>query len=110
MRRNSPTAAELLISDDRELTAEEKLGFACQGTWMDPPVYAIVARNGKEIACIWIESIRQGPSLCQREGHVPDEADVVVDFLPLQESYSCDFECVAVYFSGDVNAQVVGLS
>ncbi|MFC5865389.1 VOC family protein [Acidicapsa dinghuensis] len=28
---------------------EEKLGFACQGTWMDPPVYAIVARDGQAI-------------------------------------------------------------
>jgi uncharacterized glyoxalase superfamily protein PhnB len=25
---------------------EEKLGFGCQGTWQDPPVYAIVARDG----------------------------------------------------------------
>ena len=23
----------------------DKLGFACLGTWMDPPVYAIVARD-----------------------------------------------------------------
>lgn len=28
---------------------EEKLGFGCVGTWMDPPVYAIVARDGHEI-------------------------------------------------------------
>lgn len=28
---------------------EEKLGFECQGTWMDPPVYAIVARDGHAI-------------------------------------------------------------
>lgn len=24
----------------------EKLGFACLGTWQEPPVYAIVARDG----------------------------------------------------------------
>lgn len=24
---------------------EQKLGFECVGTWMDPPVYAIVARD-----------------------------------------------------------------
>ena len=28
---------------------EEKLGFACQGTWLDPPEYAIVARDGQAI-------------------------------------------------------------
>jgi catechol 2,3-dioxygenase-like lactoylglutathione lyase family enzyme len=26
-----------------------KLGFACLGTWLDPPVYAIVARNQQVI-------------------------------------------------------------
>ena len=24
---------------------KDKLGFTCQGTWLDPPVYAIVARD-----------------------------------------------------------------
>jgi len=28
---------------------KEKLGFECMGTWQDPPVYAIVARDGKAI-------------------------------------------------------------
>ena len=28
---------------------EEKLGFACRGTWHDPPVYAIVARDEHRI-------------------------------------------------------------
>jgi uncharacterized glyoxalase superfamily protein PhnB len=27
----------------------DKLGFACLGTWQDPPVYAIVARDGQRI-------------------------------------------------------------
>ena len=27
----------------------DKLGFACRGTWHDPPVYAIVARDGHAI-------------------------------------------------------------
>lgn len=27
----------------------EKLGFECVGTWLDPPVYAIVARNDRAI-------------------------------------------------------------
>ena len=27
----------------------DKLGFACVGTWADPPVYAIVARDGHRI-------------------------------------------------------------
>jgi len=28
---------------------QEKLGFECLGTWMDPPVYAIVARDRQAI-------------------------------------------------------------
>jgi uncharacterized glyoxalase superfamily protein PhnB len=28
---------------------KDKLGFECQGTWLDPPVYAIVARDGHAI-------------------------------------------------------------
>lgn len=28
---------------------KDKLGFACIGTWDDPPVYAIVARDGHRI-------------------------------------------------------------
>ena len=28
---------------------QEKLGFECVGTWHDPPVYAIVARDRREI-------------------------------------------------------------
>lgn len=28
---------------------EDKLGFACVGKWMDPPVYAIVSRDGVAI-------------------------------------------------------------
>ena len=28
---------------------EETLGFGCLGTWHDPPVYAIVARDGQKI-------------------------------------------------------------
>ena len=28
---------------------QEKLGFQCLGTWMDPPVYAIVARDERAI-------------------------------------------------------------
>ena len=28
---------------------KEKLGFACLGTWQDPPVYAIVARDQRAI-------------------------------------------------------------
>jgi catechol 2,3-dioxygenase-like lactoylglutathione lyase family enzyme len=27
----------------------DKLGFDCVGTWQDPPVYAIVARDGRAI-------------------------------------------------------------
>lgn len=27
----------------------EKLGFKCQGTWQDPPTYAIVARDNRTI-------------------------------------------------------------
>ena len=27
----------------------DKLGFGCRGTWHDPPVYAIVARDQREI-------------------------------------------------------------
>ena len=28
---------------------KHKLGFECLGTWQDPPVYAIVARDGRRI-------------------------------------------------------------
>lgn len=28
---------------------KDKLGFKCLGTWQDPPVYAIVARDGQPI-------------------------------------------------------------
>lgn len=28
---------------------KERLGFECLGTWLDPPVYAIVARGGHAI-------------------------------------------------------------
>jgi uncharacterized glyoxalase superfamily protein PhnB len=28
---------------------QEKLGFHCLGTWMNPPVYAIVERDGQRI-------------------------------------------------------------
>jgi uncharacterized glyoxalase superfamily protein PhnB len=28
---------------------KEKLGFECLGTWNDPPVYAIIARDGQVI-------------------------------------------------------------
>ena len=28
---------------------KDKLGFECLGTWQDPPVYAIVARDGQPI-------------------------------------------------------------
>jgi uncharacterized glyoxalase superfamily protein PhnB len=28
---------------------QDKLGFACLGTWQDPPVYAIVARDERAI-------------------------------------------------------------
>jgi uncharacterized glyoxalase superfamily protein PhnB len=28
---------------------KDKLGFECSGTWQDPPVYAIVERNGHRI-------------------------------------------------------------
>jgi uncharacterized glyoxalase superfamily protein PhnB len=28
---------------------KEKLGFECLGTWLDPPVYAILARDGHAI-------------------------------------------------------------
>lgn len=27
----------------------DQLGFACEGTWLDPPVYAIVVRDGQHI-------------------------------------------------------------
>ena len=39
----------LFFTTDIQKTLEyyrEKLGFECLGTWQDPPVYAIVARNG----------------------------------------------------------------
>lgn len=32
---------------------KDKLGFECQGTWLDPPVYAIVTRDEHAIHFRW---------------------------------------------------------
>jgi uncharacterized glyoxalase superfamily protein PhnB len=39
----------------------EKLGFECLGTWQDPPVYAIVARDGHRIHFRSAEPPAQNP-------------------------------------------------
>jgi catechol 2,3-dioxygenase-like lactoylglutathione lyase family enzyme len=38
-----------------------KLGFGCVGTWQDPPVYAIVARDEHRIHFRWAEAPRPNP-------------------------------------------------
>jgi catechol 2,3-dioxygenase-like lactoylglutathione lyase family enzyme len=40
----------------------EKLGFACLGTWRDPPVYAIVARDRYAIHFRWAEPPTPNPN------------------------------------------------
>ncbi|MFP5226291.1 MAG: bleomycin resistance protein [Acidobacteriota bacterium] len=40
---------------------EKKLGFACVGTWQDPPVYAIVARDAQKIHFRCAEPPRANP-------------------------------------------------
>ena len=42
-------APQFFTTDLRATLAyySDKLGFECLGTWNDPPVYAIVARDGK---------------------------------------------------------------
>ena len=39
----------------------DKLGFDCVGTWQDPPVYAIVARDGHRIHFRWAEPSASNP-------------------------------------------------
>jgi hypothetical protein len=39
----------------------DKLGFECIGTWQDPPVYAIVARDEHRIHFRYAESGRPNP-------------------------------------------------
>jgi uncharacterized glyoxalase superfamily protein PhnB len=38
-----------------------KLGFACLGTWQDPPVYAIVGRDEHRIHFRWAEAPTPNP-------------------------------------------------
>jgi uncharacterized glyoxalase superfamily protein PhnB len=38
-----------------------KLGFGCVGTWQDPPVYAIVARDDQRIHFRWAEAPTPNP-------------------------------------------------
>ena len=38
-----------------------KLGFGCVGTWQDPPVYAIVARDEHRIHFRWAEAPTPNP-------------------------------------------------
>jgi len=44
-------APQFFTTDLRATLAyyQDKLGFECPGTWHDPPVYAIVARDGQKI-------------------------------------------------------------
>ncbi|MBV9760959.1 MAG: VOC family protein [Acidobacteriaceae bacterium] len=44
--------APLFFTTDIPVTLgyyKDKLGFECLGTWLDPPVYAVVARDGQVI-------------------------------------------------------------
>ena len=45
----------------------EKLGFECQGTWQDPPVYAIVARDRQAIHFRCAEAPAANPRKYQDE-------------------------------------------
>jgi len=40
---------------------KDKLGFDCVGTWQDPPVYAIVARDEHRIHFRWAEPPAPNP-------------------------------------------------
>lgn len=40
---------------------KDKLGFECLGTWQDPPVYAIVARDRQVIHFRWAEPPTANP-------------------------------------------------
>jgi uncharacterized glyoxalase superfamily protein PhnB len=46
---------------------KEKLGFECLGTWHDPPVYAIVARDRQAIHFRYAKPPRANPSKYQDE-------------------------------------------
>ncbi len=41
---------------------ETKLGFQCLGTWHDPPVYAVVARDGQRIHFRYAEPATADPN------------------------------------------------
>lgn len=49
---------------------EEKLGFRCLGTWQDPPVYAIVARDQHAIHFRCAEP--PAPNACKYEEELLD--------------------------------------
>lgn len=40
----------------------DKLGFQCLGTWQDPPVYAIVARDSQEIHFSCVPQVSPDPA------------------------------------------------
>jgi uncharacterized glyoxalase superfamily protein PhnB len=46
---------------------KDMLGFECVGTWQDPPVYAIVARDQQAIHFRYAESPAAGPGKYENE-------------------------------------------
>jgi len=59
----------------------ETLGFECLGTWNDPPVYAIVARNGQRIHFRVADAPKPNPAKYEDElldaGVFVDNVDVL---------------------------------
>ena len=46
---------------------KDKLAFECLGTWHDPPVYAIIARDGRAIHFRCAEPPAANPDKCPEE-------------------------------------------
>ncbi len=46
---------------------KDRLGFECEGTWQDPPVYAIVARDGHAIHFRCAEPATANPGKYEEE-------------------------------------------
>ena len=81
--------APQFFTTDMRTTLEyyaEKLGFQCLGTWQDPPVYAIVARDHHNIHFRCAQPPTPGPD--KYSGELLDAYVFVEDADALFEEYS----------------------
>jgi hypothetical protein len=71
---------------------KDKLGFECRGTWQDPPVYAIAARDGQPIHFRCAEPPSANP------GKYPDELLDVYVFVEDAGALYSDYSARGVEF------------